>query len=69
MAFWSWTGGTWGSGGGGGGGVDEAIDGIGGSSIEVDNSHGSTYWDREPYRERGAVGSGGWTNSSAGLIN
>jgi hypothetical protein len=52
-----------------GGGVDEVIDGIGGKSIAVDNSLGSTNCDKEPYRDRGAVGSGGWTKSSAGLMN
>lgn len=41
VAFWSGTGGV--STLGSGGGVDEAIDGIGGSSIEFDNSLGSTY--------------------------
>lgn len=41
VAFWSGTGGA--STLGSGGGVDEVIDGIGGSSIELDSSLGSTY--------------------------
>lgn len=67
--FWSKTSGTWGTLDSVGGGVDEVIDGIGGNSSEVDKSLGSTNCDKEPYRDRGAVGSGGWTKSSAGLMN